>query len=277
MPPRKKVQPQKKQTLKQKVATVAGEARDHAAAVAAAAVAVGKIQPQTAPVVGPVAVVAGTLFVLFTVVQKLAGDPPRDDFDQVWVSGAAVDESALPDEEPQRAVVRFAAQQTVLMDNMTALVISLERYDGAVDAGDDDAADTQADAVQQNADAAAAAQQTLQDLAPGLNDAWRDYTTQNPPDFDSVTLDDFKQWFLDHWGDPPDNPAQSPSSSLQSLIAAVTGAADDVLSPFDVGMSHPILEADEVPGGTSSLIGDAYSAALADAATELSGLVVEEE
>ncbi|MEE4419133.1 hypothetical protein [Streptomyces bugieae] len=140
-----------------------------------------------------------------------------------------------------------------------------------------DAADSQADAVQQNADAAAAAQQTLQGLASGLNDAWRDYTAQHPPDFGSVTLDDFKQWFLGNWGDPPDNPAQSPSSSLQSMIAAVTGAADDVLSPFDVGMSHPILEADEVPGETSSLIGDAYPAALADAATELSGLVVEEE
>ncbi|MEU9485713.1 hypothetical protein AB0D83_18940 [Streptomyces decoyicus] len=89
-------------------------------------------------------------------------------------------------------------------------------------------------------------------------------------------LDDFKQWFLDHGGGPPDNPAQSTSSSLQSLIAAVTGAADDVLSPLDVGMSQPILEADEVPRGTSSLSGDAYPAAPADAATELSGLVVEE-
>lgn len=38
----------------------------------------------------------------------------------------------------------------------------------------------------------------------------------------------------------------------------------------------PILAADEVPGETSPLIGDAYPAALADAATELSGLVVEE-
>jgi hypothetical protein len=42
-------------------------------------------------------------------------------------------------------------------------------------------------------------------------------------------------------------------------------------------LSHPILAADEVPGETSPLIGDAYPAALADAATELSGLVVEEE
>ncbi|MFF5144751.1 hypothetical protein ACFY6U_34385 [Streptomyces sp. NPDC013157] len=32
-------------------------------------------------------------------------------------------------------------------------------------------------------------------------------------------------------------------------------------------MSHPILAADEVPGETSPLIGDAYPAALADAAT----------
>ncbi|MFJ4584215.1 hypothetical protein [Streptomyces echinatus] len=32
-------------------------------------------------------------------------------------------------------------------------------------------------------------------------------------------------------------------------------------------LSHPILAADEVPGETSPLIGDAYPAALADAAT----------
>ncbi|MEV5121458.1 hypothetical protein AB0K49_01340 [Streptomyces decoyicus] len=78
-----------------------------------------------------------------------------------------------------------------------------------------------------------AVQQTLQDLSSGLNDAWRDYTTQ-PPDFVSVMLDDFTQWFLDDGGGPPDNPAQSLSSSPQSLITAVTGAADDVLSPSDV-------------------------------------------
>ncbi len=161
------------------------------------------------------------------------------------------------------------------MDKMTALVTSLERDDGAVDVGDDDAAGTHADAVQQNADATAVAQRTSRTWPPASTTPGGT-TPPSPSDFVSVMLDDSKQWFLDHGGGPPDNPAQSPSSSSQSLIAAVTGAADDVLSPFDVGMPHSILEADEVPGGTSSLTGDAYPAAPADAATELSGLVVEE-
>lgn len=42
-------------------------------------------------------------------------------------------------------------------------------------------------------------------------------------------------------------------------------------------LSHPIPAADEDPGETSPLIGAAYPDSLADVATELSGLVVEEE
>lgn len=41
-------------------------------------------------------------------------------------------------------------------------------------------------------------------------------------------------------------------------------------------LSYPVLAAGEVPGETSPLTGDAYPAALADAATELYGLLVEE-
>ncbi|WP_316762506.1 hypothetical protein [Streptomyces herbicida] len=282
MPPRKKVSPQKKQTLKQKVAKTAEDVRNTSAAVAATAAATAATAaqvgaPEVSAVAGAVMAVAGILAVFSTVVQKLANDPPRDDFDEVWVSAAAIDEDALPEEEPLRTAVRVGAQTAVLTDNYYALLRALERYDGAVEAGEDDAADTQADAVQQNGDAVIAAQQAVQDLAAQINDSWATITANTPPDHTSLTLDDMKQQFLDNWGDPADNPANAPSAALQSILTALTGAAEDLLQPFDVGLPHPVLDADSVPDEPSALIDTAYQDSLADAGGQLPDLVFEEE
>src|SRR5262245_15962515 len=46
--------------------------------------------------------------------QRLANDPPRDDFDQVTISGAQLDEGALPATEPQATFVKYAANQLIL-------------------------------------------------------------------------------------------------------------------------------------------------------------------
>jgi hypothetical protein len=83
--------------------------------------------------------------------QRLANDPPRPDFDQVTTSAARVVEESLPTEEPHATVVRLAAQEIVLVGALGALVTSLERFDGAKEAGDLEAASSQADAVRQNA------------------------------------------------------------------------------------------------------------------------------
>ncbi|SHF83607.1 hypothetical protein [Streptoalloteichus hindustanus] len=282
MPPRKKVPPQKKQSLKQKVAKTADDARKAAAAVAAAAAATAATataagEPALAAAAGAVSGVAGLVALFSTIVQKLANDPPRDDFDEVWVSSAALDENALPTEEPQRTIVLFSVQHAILADNFYALVRALERHDGALEAGNDDAADAQADAAQQNADAITASHQALQDLAFPINGAWTAATAVVPPDFGSLTVEDMRQHFLANWGDPPENPAESPSDSLSAVLAALTGAADDLLQPFDVGLPDPILGADEVPGEPAELIGGDYLSSLADAVAELPGLVVEEE
>src|SRR5450755_1793770 len=63
--------------------------------------------------------------------QRLANDPPRDDFDQVTISAATLDEGALPAAEPDATVTRVAAQQIILADAVSCLVTSLERFDGA--------------------------------------------------------------------------------------------------------------------------------------------------
>src|SRR5436305_5822987 len=93
--------------------------------------------------------------------QRLANDPPRDDFDQVTISAASVSDARLPPDEPDATAARFAAQQVILADTLSCLVTSLERFDGAQAAGDTAAASAQADAAQQNASAALAAQQAL--------------------------------------------------------------------------------------------------------------------
>ena len=79
----------------------------------------------------------------------------------------------MPAAEPQATFVKYAANQLILADGMSALITSLERYDGAVQAGDQLNASTQAVAVQCNAELVASAQTALVGLATSVDEAWK--------------------------------------------------------------------------------------------------------
>jgi hypothetical protein len=181
--------------------------------------------------------------------QRLANDPPRSDFDQVTISSASLVENVLPAGEPDATVARFAATQLIIVDALSALVTSLERYDGATGASDASAASSQATAVQQNAQSAAGALDTLAELANALNQAWN--ATLPTVDWSSVALQQAQEAFQEDVGDP----AQAPAAALQQVFGTVTGlaAADDGIAELDLA-SHPLLTATAMPSEPSTLI-----------------------
>src|SRR5688500_8189173 len=83
--------------------------------------------------------------------QRLANDPPREDFEEVSECAAqAIHESAVSGEAAS-SVSRLATEQCILADALSALVTSLERHDGALAAERADAAARQAEAIRHNA------------------------------------------------------------------------------------------------------------------------------
>jgi hypothetical protein len=224
-----------------------------------------------APQAAAFAVGAGLFRLLASYRQSVANDPPRDDFDQVWVSSAQLDESALPADEPVRTLSRMSAQLLVLSDQSWALLVAMERHEGAVAAGNADAANTQADAVSQNANACAATQDSLGGLASDVNGIWTTIRNTDGFDWHSVSVSDVQQFFTSSWGDPPGSPA----APLQALMSCVTGTADDVLTPFsDTGLSDPILGMTELPAEPTVLFDDGFLTGLADLSQSLRNLVV---
>jgi hypothetical protein len=200
--------------------------------------------------------------------QRLANDPPRDDFGLVSISGASVDESALPSDEPDATAARFVAQQLILADALSCLVTSLERFDGAQAAGDAAAASAQADAAQQNASAILAAQQALRGLSGPLNQAWA--ATLPTVDWSAGDIRQAQQAFLDAIGDP----ALAPGGVLQQAMATVSGLADsESFADADVA-SHPLLSASEMPAEPDALAPGAYLDQLDAAGEPIGDLVV---
>jgi hypothetical protein len=193
-------------------------------------------------------------------------DPPRDDFDEVSESGATFREDLVTDEEPFASLHRFAGRGLVLADALAALVRSLERYDGAIAAEDADAASTQAAAVQTNAISAADQLDFFQQFAPQVNAAWDSTLTEAAIDWNSVTVDQAHQAFVDVWGDPPD----SPSEPMQEFLASVEGLSSETLSPDG---QHPILDAGEVPTRPDTLLTEEFLQELSDTSTQLRQLV----
>jgi hypothetical protein len=60
------------------------------------------------------------------------------------VSGASLDGTLVPNEEPMASIHPFAAHQMMLSDALYALLRSLDRHEGAVNGEDVDAAAAQA-------------------------------------------------------------------------------------------------------------------------------------
>lgn len=192
--------------------------------------------------------------------QRIANDPPRDDFDQVTESFARLIEDMVPVEEPQATVHRLAANQMLLGDALSAMLVSLERFDGAVQAGDADAANRQAEAVRHNALTAADLQNTIAVLAGTVNQLWWD--NQDSLAWEDATLEQVRQLHGEAAGDP-----------FQAVVACVEDLTDN--DPFaSVDSSEdPVLLLSEVPARPPAIVGDGYVAELAGLSETLRELV----
>jgi hypothetical protein len=187
--------------------------------------------------------------------QRLANDPPRDDFDQVTISGAQLVDEAVPAEEPQATFIRYAANQLLVADAMAALVTSLERFDGAVDAGDQASANAQGEAVKANADLVVSAQGALIDLAGSVNAAWA--TTLGDVDTSVVSFDNVPEFLagIRAFGSP----------GAEAVFACVTGLVDaDPFADQDPA-EHPLIINGQLPDTSEPI-----SPGLNDTMTELS-------
>jgi hypothetical protein len=239
--------------ISKRTATTVANVANAAAAIAATAAAVAAAIPEptliTKAIATRFAIIGGVTWVISAYAQICAADPPRDDFDQEIVSMASFDDNAVTDEEPLASMHRFTGRGLVLADDLLALVTSLERFDGAVNAGDSDAASVQAGTARSNAMAAAEQLDALQQLAPQVNATWQTIRTDFGGDFSVVNLEQAQQAFTDAWGSPPDAPAQP----LQDLLVGVSGLRPETLRPEG---SHPILEASALPPEPETVIGD---------------------
>jgi hypothetical protein len=263
---------EERQKAKAAAANLAVASNDAAVALgvgAVAVVAVGTVSGAGAPagvLVGAVLAVAS--FGAWWVgnrYQRLANDPPRTDFATVTVSAAALKAGGQSTTDATTAAKLLGSQQIILADALDALVTSIERYDGAVAAGDTDAAQKQADAARQNAAAAKGAQQAFADLAATLNASWR----QAPLDLSSITVDAVKSNYLAAAG-PPN---QAPGVALQQALDSVSGFANP--EPFaDLSADRdPVLALTQVPPSLDALIGPAFLDAMNQLSTTLDALV----
>jgi len=201
--------------------------------------------------------------------QRLANDPLRSDFDQVSESFARLNEELVPLDEPQATLHRFAAHQVILSDSLSALVISLERHDGARDANDLNAANRQVEAVRHNAQSAAGQHDILAELASAINQVWGD--SQEFLDWDSVSLEEVQQLYLSACG-PPSRTLGEP---LQAVLASVIDLADsDLFTSLDANMD-PVLSLLEIPAGPQMLVDETYVDTLGSLSEFLRDLVID--
>ena len=266
MPP--EVNPIAKATLKQESANMAILDANLSQYLAAAAAVVSLASPAHG---AALAVGAAMMGVCGNYRQAVANDPPRDDFDQIQVSQARLNEALLPADEPQRSLHLFAAHQMLIADAFYGLLRSLERHDGAMAAGAVDAAAMQADAARQNADMAVAAHGSVAALVPVLNDSVGSLMGDAEQAFSQLSLDQVQQGYRDALGEPPANPG----APLAEVANSIDGTRDDLLEPFDPVAAHPILSAKELPPAREVLIEESYSEGLARISSALEGLVVE--
>jgi hypothetical protein len=201
--------------------------------------------------------------------QRLANDPPRTDFAIVTVSAATLRAGGQSTTDAAIAAKLLGSQQTILADALDALVTSLERYDGALAAGDSDAAQKQADAARQNAAATKTAQQIFADLAATLNASWQ----QTPLDLSSITADAVKSNYLAAAGPP----TQAPGETLQKALDSVSGLAN--AQPFaDLPADQdPVQALTQTPASLDALIGPALLDAMSQLSTTLDALVNDED
>jgi hypothetical protein len=261
------VNAQQRQNAKAAAANAAVSANDTAVVLGGAGliVAAGGVVLGAAPLGVGVGLVLGlgsfAAWAIGNRYQRLANDPPRDDFDQVTVSGAQLVDTEIPATEPDATFIRYAANQLILIDAMAALVTSLERFDGAVAAGDTDKANMQAAAVQRNASRVVTAHNTLMGLTAPINETWSAATV----DASTVTFEQAGDFLAT---------AVSPDSvGLGSVLPCVTGLVDQNpfadLNPHD----HPLIARGELPPTPAELISSNLNDVMTTLSDPLSSLV----
>src|SRR6266542_3775168 len=154
------------------------------------------------------------------------------------------------------------ANDLIVADAMAALVTSLERFDGAVEAGNPDSASTQADALQSNANLVVSAHTALIDLATSVNDAWS--TNVGDVDTSDVSFEEVPAFLA--------GITAAGSAGLDAVFACVTDLVDE--DPFaDLDPSdHPLISNGELPP-TSELISSDVNDATAELSDPLSSIV----
>jgi hypothetical protein len=235
--------PEQKQKAKAAAANAAVAANDTAVVLGAAGVVVaaaGAISGAGAPagvMVGAVLGVAsfGAWF-MANRYQRLANDPPRDDYASQTLSTAAYVENQSYD-EPICTIRGLSGEYLVFADAMTTLVLSIERYDGAVGAEDSDAAALQAEAVQKNAAASSASIGRIKTYAAALNENWSKYADQL--DWSTASVESAQKLITDNCGSDP----TSPKEGLADLLTRVTGIDAATLFPELNGDQHPLFQA----------------------------------
>jgi hypothetical protein len=198
--------------------------------------------------------------------QRLANDPPREDFDEVDESnGQIVHGSSAPG-----GAWEFAASQLILADASSALVTSLERYDGALAAEQADAATRQAEAVRHNAQAAIDAIARIAELARVVNQDWE--MARPSIDWSSVSLQQVRETYLSARGE---DPATAPGEPLRSVLGNIDGLVETDFAELDLDLD-PVMSLTEMPGEPSVLVSQEYLNEL-DGLSELLGSLVAEE
>ena len=168
--------------------------------------------------------------------QRLANDPPRDDFDVQSISSAVYQPAGLSGDDTADMLRRLAAHQIMVADAIECLVMSVERFDGAAAAEDSASMQAQAEAIRQNADALFAAHAIVADCAAQLNELWDPELTAQDSEAIRATYDEAVGMS-----------AQVPGDALALVLSSISGLVAEApltcLSPDE----DPILNLGEVP------------------------------
>ena len=197
--------------------------------------------------------------------QRLANDPPRTDYQTVTVSAAAYVENQSV-AEPLASFRALSGEHLVFGDIVSTLILSIERYDGAIAAADTASAESQAQAALSNAAAGVASLARITGLAGTLSQNWS--ANAASLDWTTATLDAARQLIIENCG--PD--VNAPAPALSDLLTRITGIdTTSLLQPLS-GEQNPLALASAVPGTPAALFSDSYLQAIAAASLALSNL-----
>jgi hypothetical protein len=200
--------------------------------------------------------------------QRLANDPPRDDFDVIGVAEATSLIDIQSRVDAATTAVDLAVYQLILADALDHLVTALERQDGALMADDENAAAAQAEAVRRNAATAAFAQSMVVQSAATLNNVWSGLEIGSL----DTPLEEVQSAYLEHAGPPH----RDPQASLVQLLSLISGLDEIALFANLDPQENPVMALSELPERPDTLFPESFFTAAADLAAALEGLVTDD-